>query len=461
LQLELLHNSAVESDAATDRRTVMRPSTIPILAAVALSLAFPSSADAGLRFGPAALLGAVAGSFGALFGGFRHSSRHHRRSATHPSVGQRSARAARMERRAALSAHRPSARALAAPTTAPPPERTAPVAPEQAAALPPDQTAALPPERAAPIPPERTAAIFWPDAARDLVEYVLLPAGNDRFWAYGYDAIVQGAFAPSDVDDRRGPRNRPAANQVSDATSPATAPVSSSDLCGNVAAEAGADALIERIERAVEPTASQRDALEQLRTAVAQAIERIQATCPAAAPATLAQRLTAIQDRIWAMHDALFTVRLPFENFSNSLTDEQQRRLRGGAPDSAQSGADAANRRAQTCAEPAAGIADGIMRAIGRGAPPSGPQRAGLDALRLNSAAMAKLVAGSCPADPLLSPMGRFAAATDRLDVMLFAAMSMSPALQQLYDSLDDKQKADLNRALRQARPSGSAGGRS
>jgi len=103
LQLELLHYSAVESDAATDRRTVMRPSTIPILAVVALSIAFPSSADAGLRFGPAALLGAVAGSFGALFGGFRHSSRHHRR-ATHPSVGQRSARAARMERRAALGA---------------------------------------------------------------------------------------------------------------------------------------------------------------------------------------------------------------------------------------------------------------------------------------------------------------------------------------------------------------------
>ena len=325
----------------------MRHSTVPIIAAVALSLTFPTSADAGLRFGPAALLGVVAGSF-ALLGGFRHASRHHRHSATHPSLRQHSARAARMEQRAALSAHRPSARPPAQPPAAPPSERTAPVAREQGATVPPDQTAALPPDQAAPIPPERTAAIFWPDAARDLVEYVLLPAGNDRFWAYGYDAIVQGAFAPSDAGDRRGPRNLPAANQVSDATSPATAPVSSSDLCGNVAAEAGADALIERIERAVEPTASQRDALEQLRTAVAQAIERIQATCPAAAPATLAQRLTAIQDRIWAMHDALFTLRLPFENFSNSLTDAQRRRLRGGAPDSARSGADATGGRAQT-----------------------------------------------------------------------------------------------------------------
>jgi hypothetical protein len=38
---------------------------------------------------------------------------------------------------------------------------------------------------------------------------------------------------------------------------------------------------------------------------------------------------------------------------------------------------------------------------------------------------------------------------------MLFAAMSMSPGLQQLYDSLGDKQKAGLNRALRQTRQSG------
>jgi len=437
----------------------MRHSTVPIIAAVALSLTFPTSADAGLRFGPAALLGVVAGSF-ALLGGFRHASRHHRHSATHPSLRQHSARAARMEQRAALSAHRPSARPPAQPPAAPPSERTAPVAREQGATVPPDQTAALPPERTAPAPAERTAAMFWPDAARDLVEYVLLPTGNDRFWAYGYDAIVQAAFAPSNVDDR-GARSRPAGKQVSDAASPETAPFSSSDLCGNVAADAAADALIARIERAVEPSASQRDALEQLRAAVAQVIGRIKATCPGVAPATFAQRLTAMQDRIWAMHDALLTLRLPFETFNNALTDDQQRRLRGGARVSAQSEANATDGRAQTCAEPAAGTADGIMRAIERAARSAGQQRAGLDALRLNSAAMAKLVAGSCPADPSLSPMGRFAAATDRLDVMLFAVMSMSPALQQLYDSLDDKQKAGLNRALREGRPSGPAGGRS
>jgi hypothetical protein len=57
--------------------------------------------------------------------------------------------------------------------------------------------------------------------------------------------------------------------------------------------------------------------------------------------------------------------------------------------------------------------------------------------------------------------MRRLAAATDRLEVMLFAVMSVSPMLQQFYDSLDDQQQADLARALRQARRSGAIGGRS
>src|SRR6516162_158507 len=193
----------------------MRPWTIPILAAVALSLALPSNADARLRFGPAAVLGVLA--VGAMFGGFRHSSRHHRHSAMHRSAGRRSARVARIERwRAAVGAPRPAARAPAEPTTA--------------------------------LPPERTAPIFWPDAAADLVDYVFFPKGNDRFWAHGYDSIVYAAFAASDLDDQRTKRSRPAAHQLSDAASPAKAPLSSADLCGTIAADnAGiAAAVVER-----------------------------------------------------------------------------------------------------------------------------------------------------------------------------------------------------------------------
>ena len=276
--------------------------------------------------------------------------------------------------------------------------------------------------------------------------------GKERFWTYGYDSIWEAAFTAADSDGHRGLRGRPGIGRLSDASSQ----VASADLCD--ANSASADALIERIERAVEPNAAQRDAREQLRRALAQAIERMKSSCPAAMPTTVAERLKAIQDRIWAMHDALLTIRLPFETFYDLLTDEQRQRLRREEPKSAElavggSEGRGADRRAPTCSEPAAGTADWILRAIAPAAHEQ--QRAGLEALRLRSAAMAQLIAGSCPSNAHLDPMARFAAAKDRLDVMLFVVMSMSPVLQQSYDSLDDQQKAGLAQALRQARRSG------
>src|SRR5215467_13578246 len=400
----------------------MHPWTIPILGVVALSLAVPSAAEARLRFGPGVVLGVVAG---AMFGGFRHSFRHHHRRHAVPS---RPRRVARLDRRSAASAPRPAVSAPGAPTNAP--------------SL---HSASV----------DRTAAMFWPDAAADLADYVLFANGNDRFWSHGYDTIVNAAFAPSPTEKQRAVRVRPPATRLSDAASAMT-PAASADPCGAISASGEADVLIERIERAAEPNASQRDAREQLRQALAQAIERVKSSCPAAMPTTVAERLKAIQDRIWAMHDALLTIRLPFETFYDLLTDEQ--RLRREEPKSAElavggSEGRGADRRAPTCSEPAAGTADWILRAIAPAAHEQ--QRAGLEALRLRSAAMAQLIAGSCPSNAHLDPMARFAAAKDRLDVMLFVVMSMSPVLQQSYDSLDDQQKAGLAQALRQARRSG------
>jgi hypothetical protein len=386
----------------------MHPWTIPILGVVALSLAVPSDAEARLRFSPGVVLGAVAG---AMFVGFRY---HHRRHAVHASARLR--RVARWERRPVASTPQPE-------VSAPPPPTNRP-----------SQLSAS---------PEQTAATFWPDAAADLADYVLFANGKRRFWTYGYDSIMGAAFTAPDSGDPRGMPGRPGTGRLSDASSQAKTPLAYADLCR--ANSASADALIERIERAVGPNASQRDALEQLRLALAQAIERIASACPAAMPTTVAERLKAIQDRIWAMHDALLTIRLPFETFYNSLTDELRQRLRReelestglAAGVSEGRGQTVVDRRAPTCAEPAAGTADRIMRAIAPAAHEQ--QRAGLEAVRQRSAAMAQLIAGSCPSDAHLDdPMARFAAAKDRLDVMLFMVMSMSPVLQQLYGSLDD-----------------------
>jgi hypothetical protein len=356
------------------------------------------------------------------FGGFRHSFRH-RRHAVHASARPR--RVARWERRPVASTPRPE-------VSTPPPPTNLPSQPSAS--------------------PEQTAAIFWPDAAADLADYVLFADGKERFWTYGYDSIVHAAFTAADSGDPRGMHGRPGAGRLSGVSSQAKTPLASSDLCR--ANSASADALIERIERAVGPNVSQRDALEQLRRALAQAIERIAAACPAAMPTTVAERLKAIQDRIWAMHDALLTIRLPFETFYNSLTDELRQRLRRGELESAGIAAGASegqgqtiiDRRAPACAEPAAGTADRTMQAIAPAAHEQ--QRAGLETLGQRSVPMAQLIAGSCPSDTHLDdPMARFAAAKDRLDVMLFVVMSMSPVLQQYDGSLDAKQKAGLGRA--------------
>jgi LTXXQ motif family protein len=400
----------------------MRAWTIPILGAVAFSFVAPAPADAGARFCPAAVFGVFTG----VLGGFRPSFRHHRRSVVRPSNDQRGDDTPRVERRPAASANL---------------DRTGPVL-------------------------DRSGPVFWPSASADLVEYVFFPKGKDRFWAYGIGAITEGAFAASDSDDGRVLqarasfrkedvfRKEDSANKDGGTALPAKEP--DAGLCSNESEAGTADELVERIEQIIQPRENQRDVLEQLRTAVTRAVERIKAACPAAIPANPTERLKAIEDRIWAMRAALLTLRAPFERFYESLTEVQHSRLHGR--DNLDIGPRVADRRDQMCGDPAAGMADGPMRAIERAVRPTQQQRASLEALRMRSAGMAQLIMSSCHDYPLSGHMGRFAAVTDRLDVLLFAAMTMSPALLDFYDSLNDKQKTSLERTIRQLRRSARTG---
>jgi len=265
---------------------------------------------------------------------------------------------------------------------------------------------------------------------------------------------MNAAFA--DPAPRRLPfAGKVAAATVADASStvgPALSP-SAVDPCGGGSAAADADAWIARIEHAITPAAPQREALEQLRSALMQAIERITAACPSPPPATPTERLQAIQDRIWAMRDTLLTIRQPFESFYSSLTQEQHWRLNRDS-DAREIGARGGDGRGEMCADPAA-IDERPLRAIERAVRPTEQQRASLDALRLGSAGMTQLIMSSCPTYPLLGHMGRFAAASDRLDVMLFAVMTIAPAVQGFYGSLDDRQRAGFHRTVRQLRRGG------
>src|SRR5262245_36929242 len=257
--------------------TVMRPWTIAIHGAVAFALAAPMTADARPRFGPGAILGAFAAPLAVLGGARPSAARRHQRNAQADSDatdGRRARRQARIE--------------AATENPAPPGSTSAPA-----------------------------KAAFWPRAADDLLDYAFFPKRKDEaFWTIGYGAILGNAFALANAEEPRARRNRSASSKVSDAAGATklTDLPGALDACGNRPAASSADQLIERIEQAIRPSDAQREILGELRAALVRAIERINSACPTSAPTTTAERLQAIHDRISAMHDALLTLRLPFED---------------------------------------------------------------------------------------------------------------------------------------------------
>jgi hypothetical protein len=394
----------------------MRAWMIPALGAVAFSLAVPATADARPRFGPGAVLGAFAAPLGALLGGVRPSFGHQRRSTT--TVRSRSGEPARA----------PDATRMDDPARTGETERVV---------------------SAAGMRSSWVGPVFWPHASDDMFEYAFLPSGTgERFWAYGHRDL-HGVLA--DLGSLRGAR---AVAAAADKTGVATSDAKESpiDLCGSVAAASSADGVTARMEQAVQPSVAQRETLGELRTALARASDRIKAACRATMPVTPLERLDTMQDRIWAMRDAVLTIRMPLEHFYSSLNEEQKARLNGGDADQrriAGQGNYARERAvAQMCREHMSALSD--TRAIESALRPSAEQRASLAELQMRLAGLAQLIMSSCPTQPPDSPLGRLAVAQDRLTVMLFAVMTIGPALQTFYDSLSDTQKADFNKVIRQ-----------
>jgi hypothetical protein len=84
---------------------------------------------------------------------------------------------------------------------------------------------------------------------------------------------------------------------------------------------------IRRIEHAVHPTESQREALDALKHASAKAIETLQSACPRGIPTTPLARLDALQKRLDAMAQAVKLVRPAMEHFYGQLADAQKARF--------------------------------------------------------------------------------------------------------------------------------------
>ena len=134
---------------------------------------------------------------------------------------------------------------------------------------------------------------------------------------------------------RRSGRSPASRAQQNVATPPsAAAPVvrTRTDVCKTNSATSLTSWPIEQIAQAVEPTDAQRTALENLRTATAQALDVLKTACPNDLPSTPTGRIAAMQKRLAVMLLAVRTVRPAMEAFYQALSDEQKARLNTISP---------------------------------------------------------------------------------------------------------------------------------
>lgn len=239
--------------------------------------------------------------------------------------------------------------------------------------------------------------------------------------------------------------------------------------CGQQASELG-NLPFAAIARIAAPDEVQTGALEALRETAMQATERLASDCPQSVPAEPAVRLEVVERAIDAANAAFATVVPALQTFYSALDDEQKARLlrdmtladapaSASEPTAKRSGKRLDRRssrwRAYASADRTAaakgwdGICDDSISAL-RGWPIqeiegavrlSEPERISFYELVISSLRAADMLAGACPAETALTPVGRMATLRARLDAVRAATVMIRPAFTHFYDSLDQEQK--------------------
>jgi hypothetical protein len=291
--------------------------------------------------------------------------------------------------------------------------------------------------------------VFWPYLYGDVVTYSLWPGAYfDPFWAYGSDYFLSSIYWPGPYygDWSGGQYHGP--YDVDGAGAPSTASAVQSGMDQQTVSCSGlapgvTDLPIESIRQAVQPTADQIRALDDLASAASRSRDVVKASCPNQAPLTPLSRLDAMEMRLGAMIQAVQIVRAPLERFYGSLSEGQKERLSAMAasapPPSPASGLSA------LCDPRAASFAQLPVDRIERTTQPTSRQEPAFEALKAASINAAAQLQASCPARAPQTPVERIDAVETRLQAMVQAATSVRPALAAFYATLSDEQKARFN----------------
>jgi hypothetical protein len=283
---------------------------------------------------------------------------------------------------------------------------------------------------------------FWPDAPQNVFDFVLSSQGTG-LWAHGYGAIVTSMLAqPPKVGDARSASL--AASNAEQTTGTATA-VDGEIVCGERSANLAEEAT-RQLGDTLALADSQQAIVAELRSALRHAEEDIAAACPRNVPATLPERLRAMQDRLWTMRVAITALRTPLQKFHDALTSDQKSKLDAQQPSQRESKKDVPSGAAARACYASAQLApqwpaDQIARAVRL----NKDQQTGLATLNETSLQMSQLMMGACPRSMPIT-LARLDATLDWIDAMLFAGVNTAVAVDTFYGSLNDEQKARLDK---------------
>jgi hypothetical protein len=273
--------------------------------------------------------------------------------------------------------------------------------------------------------------LFWPFAYYDISDYALWGDGMG-FWGYGYRDIYAAIFTPYDNDELAGYVSPPPGRKFR--RFPTLERVCS-DHAGEIASLP-----IEQIRQAMRTSEEQRAILDDLRKASVEAAQTVHDACPTEAAATPSGRLAAMQQRLVAMKSAIARIRTPFEEFYESLDDDQKAEFVALNDQRAPFAPKVP--LAQSCTPPEA--LPWPAKEIEARLHPNDAQRGALEELQRMSALAQNTLNFACQPDENLAAPDRLATADTRLDAMLDAIKQVAPALNDFLATLSDEQKAQF-----------------
>ena len=224
--------------------------------------------------------------------------------------------------------------------------------------------------------------LFWPYAYDDFLNYTFYPYAYDAFWPAAYDDVydgLTGVYGSGIAPGYAGSGTGPASVGTSGRLRPPSAEVSNG-LCADQTAGV-TDWRINEIAQIVEPDEAQRAALEELKTAMAKAVDLLKAGCPTDLPSTPTGRIEAMRVRLSGMLEAVRTARAPLAKFYDLLNDEQKARF-NALPSGEENEPERRRNLSVLCSARASGIANVPIRRMELAVRPDEVQRTSLRALQ-------------------------------------------------------------------------------